>query len=69
MKVFDVVAWILLVVGGLNWGLVALNYNLVEMLFGAGTGLTQIVYALVGVSAIYALFRKMSGGCSSSCKM
>lgn len=66
MRVFDVVAWILLVVGGLNWGLVALNYNLVEMIFGAGTGLTQIVYALVGIAAIYAIIRKMT--CSSCCK-
>lgn len=66
MRVFDVIAWILLVVGGLNWGLVALNYNLVEMIFGAGTGLTQIVYALVGIAAIYAIIRKMT--CSSCCK-
>lgn len=69
MKLFDVIAWVLLVVGGLNWGLVALNYNLVEMIFGAGTGLTQLVYGLVGVSAIYALIRKMKGCCSDSCKM
>lgn len=67
MKVFDVIAWVLLVVGGLNWGLVALNYNLVEMIFGAGTGLTHLVYGLVGVSAIYSVFRKKC--CSSSCKM
>ena len=47
------VAFSLLVVGGLNWGLVALlNLNLVETIFG-GMGLTNIVYILVGVSAIY----------------
>ena len=47
------VAFTLLVVGGLNWGLVALfNLNLVEAIFG-GLGLTSIVYILVGVAAVY----------------
>ena len=47
------VAFTLLVVGGLNWGLVALfNMNLVETIFG-GMGLTNIVYILVGASAVY----------------
>ena len=53
MKALHMVAFALLVVGGLNWGLVALfNMNLVEALFG-GMGLTNIVYILVGVSAVY----------------
>ncbi len=46
------VTFILLVVGGLNWGLVALGYNLVEKLLGAGTTGSMVVYALVGISAI-----------------
>ena len=50
------VAFILLVVGGLNWGLVGLfNYNLVSMIFGTGM-LTNVIYDLVGLSAIYAIF-------------
>lgn len=53
MKMAHMVAFTLLVVGGLNWGLVALfNMNLVETVFG-GMGLTNIVYILVGVSAVY----------------
>ncbi len=53
MKILHMVAFSLLVVGGLNWGLVALlNLNLVETIFG-GIGLTNIVYILVGVSAVY----------------
>lgn len=53
MKALHMVAFILLVVGGLNWGLVALfNLNLVETVFG-GMGLSNIVYILVGVSAVY----------------
>lgn len=53
MKILHMVAVTLLVVGGLNWGLVALmGFNLVETIFG-GMGLTNIVYILVGVSAVY----------------
>ena len=54
MKILHQVAFALLVVGGLNWGLVGLlNFNLVELILGAGTVLTQIVYVLVGASAVY----------------
>jgi uncharacterized membrane protein YuzA (DUF378 family) len=50
------VAWLLVVIGGLNWGLVGLlNYNLVSSLFGTGT-LTNLIYDLVGLSALYMLF-------------
>ena len=52
MKVLHIIAFILLVIGGLNWLLVAFGWNLVEMIFGTGTVLTQIVYILVGLSAI-----------------
>ena len=45
------VTFILLVVGGLNWGLVSLGYNLVESILGTGT-LTTVVYGLVGLSAV-----------------
>ncbi|MEK6907633.1 MAG: DUF378 domain-containing protein, partial [Nanoarchaeota archaeon] len=44
-------------VGGLNWGLVgAAKLNLVDTVFGAGSTLGMIVYVLVGLSAVYALF-------------
>jgi uncharacterized protein len=56
MKVIHIIAFILLVVGGLNWLLVAFNWNLVEAIFGAGSVLTQIIYILVGLSAILLLF-------------
>lgn len=46
------VAFILLVVGGLNWGLTALGYNLVNMLVGSWPMVEKIVYILVGLSAI-----------------
>ena len=54
MKPIDVVAAVLLVVGGLNWGLVGLlNVDLVAALFGAGSILSRIVYVLVGLAAVY----------------
>lgn len=50
------IAWILLIIGGLNWGLVGVaGFNLVETIFGMGM-ITKVVYGLVGLSAIYALF-------------
>jgi uncharacterized membrane protein YuzA (DUF378 family) len=54
MKSFDVLAAILLVVGGLNWGLVGFtNFDLVAAIFGNGSALARIVYAVVGLCAVY----------------
>jgi hypothetical protein len=53
MKMVHLVAFILLVVGGLNWLLVAFGYNLVDSLFGAGSTISMIIYILVGVSAVF----------------
>ena len=46
-------AFVLVVIGALNWGLSALGYNVVEMIFGHGTTLVKLVYLLVGASAVY----------------
>ena len=62
MKVIDVVASVLVVVGALNWGLVAVGrFDLVAALFGLSfgevSGLTAVVYGLVGLAGLYqALF-------------
>ena len=54
MKARHMVAFTLLVVGGLNWGLVALfNFNLVNTVLGAWPTVETLVYILVGVSAVY----------------
>lgn len=59
------VAFALLVVGGLNWGFVGLlNMNLVEMLFSGMPMLVTWVYILVGASAVYLAATHMS-----DCKM
>jgi len=53
MKSLHMVAFVLVIVGALNWGLVALGYNLVEMLLGSWPVVVQLVYGLVGLSAVY----------------
>lgn len=54
MKFINVFTLILLIVGGLNWGLVGLfSFDLVAAIFGAGSGLARIVYILVGLSAAW----------------
>ncbi|MBR6046189.1 MAG: DUF378 domain-containing protein [Ruminococcus sp.] len=53
----DKIALFLLIVGGLNWGLVGLfEFDLVSFLFGGQTAvLSRIVYVLVAVSAIWCI--------------
>lgn len=58
MKVVDIIAAVLLVIGGLNWGLVgAFDFDLVAKIFGAGTIAARVIYVLVGLSAIYQAFQ------------
>jgi uncharacterized protein len=52
MKALHMVAFVLLIVGGLNWGLSALGYNLVNMLLGRWEMVEKVVYILVGLSAV-----------------
>ena len=54
MKTLDIIVAILLIVGGLNWGLVGLfGFDLVKTIFGDMTVLSRVVYILVGLSAVY----------------
>jgi uncharacterized membrane protein YuzA (DUF378 family) len=54
MKALSVLTAALIVVGGLNWGLVGfLRFDLVATIFGDMSMLARLVYALVGLSAIY----------------
>jgi uncharacterized membrane protein YuzA (DUF378 family) len=60
MKHLDLIAFVLVVIGGINWGLVGLcNYNLVSAIAGDGTTAAKIVYALVGLCALYEVFKAM----------
>ena len=54
LSVLDWIALILVIIGGLNWGLVGLfNFDLVAAIFGAMSILSRIIYILVCLSAIY----------------
>lgn len=55
MKILDVVVAVLLVIGGLNWGLVGFfQFDLVASIFGGQAALlSRVIYGLVGLSAIY----------------
>jgi uncharacterized membrane protein YuzA (DUF378 family) len=53
----DLIALILVIIGGLNWGLVGLlDFNLVDAIFGAGSTLSRIVYIIVGLAALYTIY-------------
>ena len=57
MSTVDWIAMILLIVGGLNWGLVGLlDVDLVAALFGDGSAVSRIVYILVGLAALWCLY-------------
>lgn len=54
MKTIDVAVWVLLAIGGLNWGLVGVfDFDLVAAIFGQMSVLSRIVYTLVGLAAVY----------------
>ena len=60
MKALHVIGFILVVIGGLNWGLIGLgwlaggaDWNVVHMILGQWMSLEAVVYVLVGLSAIW----------------
>ncbi|MBU1031777.1 DUF378 domain-containing protein [Patescibacteria group bacterium] len=62
MSTKQIVGWVL-AIGALNWGLVGLlNMNLVEVLLGAGSFLTKIVYIVVGLAGVYKAYMMVTGG-------
>ena len=57
MSWLDKLAIILLVIGGLNWGLFgAFSYNLVDSIFGIGSAWSMIIYVIVGLAALYEVY-------------
>jgi uncharacterized membrane protein YuzA (DUF378 family) len=55
MKMLHMVAFVLAMIGAINWGLTALGFNLVNMILGGMPGLEMVVYLLVGASGVYIL--------------
>ena len=65
MKTLDYVLLALVIIGAINWGLIGfLQFDLVRMLFGDMTILSRIIYAVVGLSGLYAI--SYYGGIRSS---
>jgi len=71
MSAMDWVVWILLFVGGLNWGLVgAFKYDLVAAIFGGQEGvISRIIYVLVGLAALWSLVKLFSGESKENASM
>lgn len=61
MKKLDILVAMLLIVGGLNWGLIgAFQFDLVDTLFGDMETLTTALYSLCGLAALYSLYGKLT---------
>jgi uncharacterized protein len=69
--IIDMIAWILMIIGGLNWGLVGFfRFDLVAYLFGDMSMLSRIIYAVVGLAALYGLiFISRKHFCKKECSM
>jgi hypothetical protein len=58
MRTLDVIAAILLVIGGLNWFLVgAFDFDLVKFIFGSLPVIQKGIYIIVGLAAFYQIFQ------------
>ena len=56
MKIIDKIALILIIIGAINWGLIALfEFDLVATLFGEMTIVSRIIYGLVGLSGLWGI--------------
>lgn len=59
MNIFSKTAYVLLVIGGLNWALIGFfNYNLVGKVFSVDVA--RIIYSIVGVAALYGAYQVAS---------
>lgn len=60
MKALYMTAVVLVIIGGLNWGLIGFfDWNLVDALFGEGSALARIIYAVVGLAAVYMIIARL----------
>jgi len=63
MKDIDGVAYVLVTLGALNWGLVgAFRLDLVQTILGTSPALVQLVYILVGLSGLYMVYKMTAKG-------
>lgn len=56
-QVLQTIAMVLLLIGGINWGLIGIfEWNFIATVFGYTSVLTRTIYALAGISALYRIF-------------
>jgi len=56
MRTLHVITLTLVIIGGINWGLIGLfNYNLVDAIFGTMTLTSRVIYTLVGIAGLWAI--------------
>ena len=56
MRTLHAIVLTLVIIGGINWGLIGLfNYNLVDAIFGPLSLISRVIYTLVGVAGIWAI--------------
>ena len=56
------IVWLLIIIGALNWGLVGFfQFNLVDVIFHAVPMVSRVVYAVVGLCALYSIYTKLKG--------
>lgn len=71
MCTVHMIAWWLMVIGAINWGLVGIggfmgqNWNVVNMLLGSWPQVEWVVYILVGASAVAMLFKDSCSMCKA----
>jgi uncharacterized membrane protein YuzA (DUF378 family) len=57
MSAVDYIAMALLIIGGLNWGMVGLfDIDVVASLFGPASPLSRVIYVMVGIAALYSIY-------------
>jgi uncharacterized membrane protein YuzA (DUF378 family) len=62
MRIINTLTLVLLIVGGLNWGLIGLfGFDLVAAIFGEMSALSRVVYTLVGLSALWQIIPLFRG--------
>lgn len=62
----DWIALVVLLIGGLNWGLVGVfNYDVVAALFGTQTPVSRVIYVVVGLAALYSIYTSAKMAASS----
>jgi len=56
-SILDWISLVLVIIGGLNWGLIGLfNFDLIRAILGSIPVLQKVVYVLVGIAALYTIY-------------